>query len=117
MSSPTIDTLDQATVQANEDFLVNFLASEFPNLDLTTGRVLRELLIRPAAIFYTLNNVNITNLQNSMSMLTVSQNPDLATPEVVAAILSNYRLTPSQGTTASGQRIHASCGRGSCGSR
>ena len=103
MSSPTIDTLDQATVQANEDFLVNFLASEFPNLDLTTGRVLRELLIRPAAIFYTLNNVNITNLQNSMSMLTVSQNPDLATPEVVAAILSNYRLTPSQGTTASGQ--------------
>ena len=103
VSGPTIETLNAATVQANEDFLVSFLSSEFPSLDLTAGRVLRELLIRPAAIFYTLNNTNITNLQNSMSMLAVTENPTLATPEVVAAILSNYRLTPSQGATASGK--------------
>ena len=102
-SSPSIDTLDTAIVQANEDFLVSFLSSEFPSLDLTAGKVLRELLIRPAAIFYTLNNTNITNLQNSMSMLAVTANPALATPSVVAAILSNYRLTPSTGATATGQ--------------
>lgn len=97
-----IDDLDPAVVSQTEAFLTTFLQEAYPSMDLTAGRVLHELVIRPAALFYTLNQTNIDQLRQSMSMKAIEENPALATPEVVDAVLSNYRITRDPGTKASG---------------
>lgn len=103
MASPTIDDLDPAVVAQNEAFLVTFLQEQYPSLDLSEGRVLRNLLIRPAAQFYSLNQLNNTNLQDSMSVIAIEANPALADPALVDAVLSNFRITRFPGALATGQ--------------
>lgn len=103
MASPTITDLDPAVVAQNEAFLVTFLQEQYPSLDLSEGRVLRNLLIRPAAQFYSLNQLNIVNLQDSMSVIAIEANPALADPALVDAVLSNYRITRFPGALATGQ--------------
>lgn len=103
MASPSITELDPAVVAQNEVFLVTFLQEQYPSLDLSEGRVLRNLLIRPAAQFYTLNQTNITNLQDSMSIVAIEANPALADPSYVDAVLSNYRITRFPGALSTGQ--------------
>lgn len=103
MASPTITDLDPAVVAQNEAFLVTFLQEQYPSLDLSEGRVLRNLLIRPAAQFYSLNQLNIVNLQDSMSIIAIEANPALADPALVDAVLSNYRITRFPGALATGQ--------------
>lgn len=103
MASPTINDLDPAVVAQNEAFLVTFLQEQYPSLDLSEGRVLRNLLIRPAAQFYSLNQLNITNLQDSMSIVAIEANPALADPALVDAVLSNYRITRFPGALSTGQ--------------
>lgn len=103
MAEPTINDLDPATVAQNEAFLVTFLQEAFPSMDLTEGRVLRNLLVRPAAQLYTLRKTDISNLQDSMSIIAIEQNPALADPSYVDAVLSNYRITRNPGAKATGQ--------------
>lgn len=103
MAAPTITNLDPAVVAQNEQLLVTFIQEQYPALDLSEGRVLRNLLIRPAAQFYTLNNLNISLMQQSQSILAIEANPLLADPNLVDAVLSNYRLTRNPGSTAQGQ--------------
>jgi len=103
MAELTIDDLDAADVQQAEEFLKDFLASEYPSLDLTAGKVLRDLLIRPAAVFHVLNNENIDRLRQSMSLLAIEEDPTLADDDIVDGILSNFRVTRQEGTQAFGQ--------------
>ncbi len=103
MATPTIENLDPAVVAQNEQFLVTFLKEQYPSMDLSEGRVLRNLLIRPAAQFYALNNLNISLMQQSQSILAIEANPLLADPALVDAVLSNYRLERNPGSAATGQ--------------
>lgn len=102
MADPTIETLNADEVEQAELFLISWLQAEFPSMDLTEGRVLRNLLIRPAALFHVLNQTNMDNLRQSMSLKAITENPDLATPGVVDAVLSNFRVTRHEGTRATG---------------
>lgn len=102
MADPTIDTLDPSEVEQAELFLVSWLHAEFPSMDLTEGRVLRNLLIRPAALFHVLNQTNMDNLRQSMSLKAITDNPALATDAIVDAVLSNFRVTRHVGTRATG---------------
>jgi hypothetical protein len=103
MADPTINDLDPAVVAQNEAFLVTFIQEQYPSLDLSEGRVLRNLLIRPAAQYYALNNINIDLVRQSMSLIAIEANPLLADPTLVDAVLSNYRLTRDPGVKATGQ--------------
>ena len=105
MAEPTINDLSEDLVQQNEAFLVQFLQDQYPSLDLTEGRVLRNLLIRPAAIFHTLNDTNIDQLRQSMSLQAIEANPAIATEEIVDAVLSNYRVGRDEGAPAAGQLV------------
>jgi hypothetical protein len=67
-SEVTIDQLDPAQVEQAEEFLANWLKTEYPSMDLTMGRVLRDLLIRPAALFHVLNQTDMDRLRRSMSL-------------------------------------------------
>jgi hypothetical protein len=103
MAETTLDDLDSEQVAQSEEFLVDFLKSEYPSLDLTEGRVLRDLLIRPAALFHVLNQTDIDKLRRSMSMKAIEADPALADEGVVDGVLSNYRITRDPGAKAAGQ--------------
>lgn len=98
-----IDSLSADDVAQAELLLVQMLQDEFPSADLGRGRVLRELLIRPAAVFYTLNAANMDELRRSMSLYNISADPALATDAIVDSVLSNLLLTRDFGAEASGQ--------------
>jgi hypothetical protein len=102
MAETTLDNLDDAAVAQAEDFLADFIKSEYPSLDLSEGRVLRDLLIRPAALFHVLNQTDIDRLRQSMSMKAVEADPTLADDEIVDGILSNYRITRAPGVKSTG---------------
>lgn len=102
-SSLTIEQVPPEDVQQAELFLTDFLAAEYPSLDLTQGRVLRDILIRPAAIFHALNRTDYDRLRQSMSLLAISENPDLADPDIVDGVLSNLMITRDPGAKAAGQ--------------
>ncbi len=101
-SELTIQDLDPEAVDQAEDFLVNWLKAEYPSMDLVEGRVLRDLLIRPAALFHVLNQTDIEQLRQSMSLAAIEANPELADPDTVDAVLSNFLVTRNPGTKATG---------------
>jgi len=105
MADLSINELDPTTVQASEDFLVQYLHDAYPSMDLTAGRVLRDLLIRPAALFHAMNQTNMDRLRKSMSINAIEADPTLADDTIVDGIFSNYRITRSSGTKASGSAV------------
>lgn len=98
-----LSALDPAAVAQAEAFLATWLAEEFPDLDLAEGRVFRELLIRPAALFHVMNQTQMSLIQQSNSILAISKNPALSDPALVDAVLSNYRITRNPGAKSAGQ--------------
>jgi uncharacterized phage protein gp47/JayE len=103
LSITSINDLDSDDIAQAENFLKTFLAEEYPSMDLSEGRVLRDLLIRPAAIFHTLNNTNLDVERRSHSLQAINEDPALADDEIVDSVLSNFLITRSVGTKATGQ--------------
>ena len=103
MADLTIADLSPDLIAQKEEFLRTFLAESYPQLDLSEGRVLRDILIRPAAILHALVQTQADLLRQSQSMLAISTNPQLADPALVDAVLSNYRIVRQPGGTAAGQ--------------
>ena len=103
MADLTIADLSPDLIAQKEEFLRTFLAENYPQLDLSEGRVLRDILIRPAAILHALVQTQADLLRQSQSMLAISTNPQLADPALVDAVLSNYRIVRQPGGTAGGQ--------------
>lgn len=103
LSITSINDLDSSAIAQAENFLKTFLAAEYPSMDLTEGRVLRDLLIRPAAIFHVLNNANLDIERRSHSLQAINEDPALADDAIVDSVLSNFLITRSVGTKATGQ--------------
>lgn len=97
-----ITTLDTDTVDEKADFLVEFIQDLYPTLDLSRGSVLYGLLIRPQAVLHTLNQTNMDRLRQSMSLSAINADATLADDDIVTALLSNYNITRTTGTVASG---------------
>lgn len=102
MADVTFSDLDPEKVAQVEAFLVAFLKDQFPSLDLSEGTVLRNLLVRPAALLRSIDNIEIDVLRNSMSVLVIEANPSVANDAMVDALMSNFRLTRDPGAFASG---------------
>lgn len=98
-----VTDLDPAAVTQNEELLAAWLAAEYPSLDLSAGRVLRDLLIRPAALLHTLNQTDVANVMKSQSLSAIKLDPASADTAVVDAVFSNYQVSRKSGTNAAGQ--------------
>lgn len=99
----SIKDLDSSSVEQAEAALAQFIRDELPSADLAKGRVLYDLLIRPAALFHALNDANMDRLRRSMSIQQISQDPTLANDDIVDGVLSNLLLTRDVGASATGQ--------------
>jgi len=99
----SITNLDSDKIATVEDRLVQLLQEKFPNLDLNKGRVLRDVLVRPAAILQTVLNEDLDILRRSMSLAEVDVDPTIADTDTVDNILSNFLLTRKVGTKTTGQ--------------
>jgi hypothetical protein len=91
------------SVFAKEELIVAFLQEAFPNLDLTPGTVLRDILVRMYAHLETRIQEQIDLALISSSLLEISKNPDAADKVQVDRLLSNYNITRSEGSTATGK--------------
>jgi len=103
MATADLSSLDAATVAAIEAQLVTQLAEQYPSLDLTEGRVLHDLLIRPAAMFHALNQTNMDTIRNSMTLSAVEGGVTPVDDTIVDAVVSNFRLVRDTGAKSTGQ--------------
>jgi len=103
MADITINDVNQEQAALAEAFLVDWLKVNYPSMDLSEGRVLRDILIRPAALFYALNQTNIQTIKNSMSVEAILGNVEPVDDEVVDLTVSNFKLTRIPGATSTGK--------------
>jgi hypothetical protein len=81
--------------------LQQLLTETYPTIDVSVGTVLFELLIRPAAYYFTKQDVELETVRNNYSIAQVltSSDPD---DTMVDNLLSNYNVTRRTGSSASG---------------
>lgn len=99
----SISDLGTNEVTQAELLLVEFLQTEYPSMDLSKGTVFRDLVVRPAALTYALNEENMDRLRRSFSLQQIATDPTLANDDIVDGVLSNLLITRDDGAVASGQ--------------
>jgi hypothetical protein len=103
MAITSLKDVSAADVLQSEAALVALINGENPSLDLSRGTVVRDLLLRPAAIYHAINRTDMENLRQSFSLLNIAEDPDLADDDIVDGVLSNLRITRNEGGYATGQ--------------
>jgi hypothetical protein len=94
--------LDPAAVAENTEILAGLLGDLRPELDLNPGGVLHGAMLRPMALFHTLNQTNLDRLRRSSSLLEVLADPTLVDEAGLDALLANYRISRTTGSAAAG---------------
>lgn len=103
ISDLTFSDIDPALIEQEEEFLVALLQEEYPSLDLTQSRVIRDQVIRPAAILRAADREDYDALRQSFSPVAITQDPSLADDDMVDSVFSNYRVTRFEGAKATGE--------------
>jgi len=98
-----INDLTETQLLESEIFLRSLIEADNPNLDLSPGTVLDQLLIKFHAIFQAQQRAGWDRYKQSNSLQEIIKNPELADTDTVDKILSNYLITRSTGAVASGQ--------------
>jgi hypothetical protein len=98
----TFADISTAAIEQAEAYLVALLQEEYPSMDLTKSRVIRDQIIRPAAILRALDRVELDKLRASFSPLTIVADPTAADDDMVDAVYSNYGIARFAGTNATG---------------
>lgn len=99
----SISDLDPTQIEQAEEQLVQMLMDEYPSMDLSRGRVLRDLVIRSAAIMTVQNQMDMDSLRRSFSLQQIASDPSLANDDIVDGVLSNLLLSRDVGAEAVGQ--------------
>lgn len=94
--------ISTTAIEQAEAYLVQLLKEEYPSLDLTKSRVIRDQVIRPAAILHALDREELDKLRRSFSPLTIVEDPAAADSDMVDAVYANYRITRFNGAKATG---------------
>ena len=102
METPITDQ-NPLAVFAKEEQIISFVQSAFPTLDMTPGTAIRDLVIRIYAHLELRIQEQIDLALISSSLLEISKNPNLIDSTQVDRVLSNYNITRSTGTTATGK--------------
>lgn len=99
-----LNALDSTAVQTAQETLIQLIEGQVPDLDIRRGGV-RGLLVSPLSILLTAQDVLAQRLSDSQSLLNVINDPELYSDDLVAALLSNYRITRSAAGTATGSLL------------
>ena len=92
----SLENLDDDTVFASEELLADWLNSYDSSIDTSVGTAVRELVIKPAARYYTSTSQDINTVITNLS-LSESTNDSM-----VDSLLCNYNVVRKEGSTASG---------------
>ena len=81
--------------------LQQLLTEQVPDIDVSIGTVLYDLVVKPAAATYASQDVDLQTFRDNLSLLQVlnAQDPD---PIQVDLLLSNFNVTRRTGTRATG---------------
>ena len=90
------------TVYAKEEEIVAFVQAAYPTLDLSPGTALRDLVIKLYSHLELRIQEQIDLALISSSMLEIESNPTLVDSTQVDRVLSNFNVTRSEGSTATG---------------
>lgn len=91
-----------STVYSKEEQIVAFVQAAYPTLDLSPGTALRDLVVRIYAHLETRIQEQIDLALVSSSLSEISKDPSAVDPVQLERVLSNYNVTRSEGSTASG---------------
>lgn len=98
----SLSELDAAKVAQMQATLTQLMQERHPEVELTRG-AFHDLVLYFNSVLNTAVKENIDRVLQSKSLLNITQNPVLAEPELVDAVLSNYNLTRGEGVAASGE--------------
>lgn len=96
-----LSDLDPDVVSAALAETVQRVSEDNPNLDVRRG-VFAELLAYYHAVLDAQRRQNIADYEAARSLLQIEADPTLADPDLVDAVLSNFRLTRKPGAAAVG---------------
>jgi len=88
---------------ASVAYLRQYLSELFPQLDLRTGRVLNDVLLKPAAEVHALDQETMDLYRRASSLQEIVEDPALAAIADVDRLASNFRVIRKEGTPATGQ--------------
>lgn len=103
VSDLTFEDISPAAIEQAEEYMRQVLQEEYPSLDLSEGRVIRQLVVNTAAILHSVNRQDIENLVNSFSPVVIAEDPTAADPDIVDAVYGNYGIERFEGSKATGQ--------------
>ena len=87
---------------SKEEQIITFIQATYPNIDLSPGTALRDLVVKLYAHLETRIQEQIDLALISSSLLEISKNPGIADATQVERVLSNFNVTRGAGSTASG---------------
>ena len=96
-----IAELDPEKVQQSLDFISSLTQEEHPTIDVKFGAIHNQLLL-PSAEHAAANQEDISRYEKSSSLKTISEDPSLADPDMVDAVLSNKGIVRNEGDAATG---------------
>jgi len=97
----SIDELDPTLVAQVQDELSQMLQERYPEVELTRG-VIHDIVLFLHGVCGAINQTEINRVLNSRSLLAIRQNPQLADPELVDHVLSNFKISRKTGLRARG---------------
>ena len=103
VSDLTFADIDPELIDQAEEYMRQVLQEAAPSLDLSEGRVIRQLVVNTAAILHAVNRQDIENLVNSFSPVVIAADPDAADPDITDAVYGNYGIERFDGNKATGQ--------------
>lgn len=92
----------QSNVDQAEDIVRTILFEAFPNLDLTDGSVLSELLGGPSAYFYVYCLSLLDQYRVSSTLYEINKSSTLTSDYIVDKLMSNYNISRSTGSLSTG---------------
>lgn len=95
-------SLDQDLVDQVQQEMAQKLQEAFPDADLGRG-VLHDVVLHLWGVMASALESRYDRARRSQSLLAISEDPTLADPAVVDAVLSNYRIYRQPGEAAAGQ--------------
>jgi hypothetical protein len=97
----SLKQLNPEKVQSMVATLSQLMAERHPEVELTRG-VFHDLVLYFDSVLNAAIQENIDRVLQSQSLLRITQNPDLAEPEIVDQVLSNFNVTRDNGSPALG---------------
>lgn len=97
----SLTQLNAERVQEMVATLSQLLAERHPEVELTRG-VFHDLVLYFDGLLNAAIQENIVRVQQSNSLLKITQDPTLADPDIVDQVLSNFNLERDNGTPATG---------------